>query len=128
VWLGQWIVPGANGSEPAELVIWSPDTPASEFATINVPQWEREFRSGVIPIRATVDHRTIGGMDTDVVELAGEYTGMGGGWHRPDFRQLTAIVDSPEGTIVIRLLGPSATVEAHHQAFDRMINGLRTTR
>ena len=126
-WLAQWIVPGPQGSEPAELVLWSSKRAAKALVEESVPTWERQFQSGIIPTKATVEHRTIGGMDVYLSDLAGEYTGMGGGWHRPDFRQLIAIAAGPQGTIVIRLLGPNKTVETHRLAFERMIDGLRTT-
>jgi len=126
-WLAQWIVPGPQGSEPAELVLWSSKRPAHDLTRESVPTWERQFRSGVIPTKASVEHRTIGGMDVHLIDLAGEYTGMGGGWHRPNFRQIVAIAAGPEGTVIIRLLGPKDTVEMHRSGFERMIEGLRTT-
>ena len=126
-WIAQWIVPGPQSSAHAELVMWSSKVDAVDLARDMVPVWERQFKSGVIPKPATVTRRTIGGMDVHLVELAGEYTGMGGGWHRPDYRQMTAIVAGTEGTVVIRMLGANITVEANREAFLRMIEGLRTT-
>jgi hypothetical protein len=126
-WLAEWVVPGTQGGEPAQLIIWIPKLDRAGMHTSAIPEWERQFRTGVLPTRAIVQERALYDLPVTLVELSGNYSGMGGGWHRPDFRQLTAIADGPKHTIGIRLLGPSTTVEAHRDAFMRMVEGLRRT-
>ncbi|MCH2138226.1 MAG: hypothetical protein MK074_04165 [Phycisphaerales bacterium] len=127
--LASWVVPAdaSSPSDPAHLSIWAPGRDRATVVANTVPEWSKQFRSGVVPHPPAINHRTIGEMDVTIVELAGEYSGMGGGWHRPDHRQLTAIIDGPKTTTIVRLLGPSATVEANRAAFIRMVDGLRTT-
>ena len=124
-WLAEWVIPGTQGGEPAQLIIWRPKVDRESIRTSAIPEWERQFRTGVLPTRARVEDRNQFDVPVTLIELSGDYSGMGGGWHRPDFRQLTAIADGPNGTIGIRLLGPSQTVETHRDAFMRMVEGLR---
>ncbi|MCH2136454.1 MAG: hypothetical protein MK101_07720 [Phycisphaerales bacterium] len=126
-WLAQWIVPGPADTEPAELVIFSPAESADDLVEHMLPVWSKQFRTGVIPAQPGHETRDVAGRKVHLVELAGEFTGMGGGWHRPDHRQITAVLDGPEHTVVIRLLGPQDTVEANRAAFMRMIEGIRRT-
>jgi hypothetical protein len=53
---------------------------------------------------------------------------MGGGWHKADYIMLVAMVESPKGSIFMKMLGSSQTVDAARPAFMTMIKGLRPTK
>jgi len=125
--LADFVIPGPQGSEPAQLVIWAPGRSRASIIEHTVPLWAKQFRTGVLPAPPKLEHRNVAGMTVSVVELHGEFSGMGGGWHRPNWRQLSAVFDGPDCPTVVRLHGPSETVEAHREAFMRMVEGLRTT-
>lgn len=125
--LADFVIPGPQGSEPAQLVIWAPGRSRASIVEHTVPLWAKQFRTGVLPAPPNLEHRDVAGMTVSIVELHGEFSGMGGGWHRPNWKQLSAVFDGPDCTTVVRLHGPNETVEAHREAFISMIEGLRAT-
>jgi hypothetical protein len=125
--LADFVVPGPQGNEPAQLVIWAPGRSRASIVEHTVPLWAKQFRTGVLPAPPKLEHRDVAGMTVSIVELHGEFSGMGGGWHRPNWKQLSAVFDGPDCTTVVRLHGPDETVEAHRDAFMRMVDGLRET-
>jgi hypothetical protein len=49
----------------------------------------------------------------------------GGGSAKPDQTLLSAIVETPKGSLWIQLHGPRATVRANREAFLAMVRGLK---
>ena len=120
-----FVVPGREGSEAAELVVnHFPEAPGNTLQA-NIARWSKQFRmlDGGTPTPIISDY-TVDTMPLTVVELHGEYMGMGSHWHKPNQRMLMAMVTAPAGTVFIKMLGPDATVEAHRDAYMKMILGL----
>ena len=119
-------VPGPDGSEAAELVITHfPEAPGNTIEA-NISRWAKQFRTidGGTPV-PTVDAFEADSMNITVVELHGEYMGMGGHWHKANHAMVVAIVEAPAGTVFIKLLGPDATVAAHHDGYMEYVRSLR---
>jgi hypothetical protein len=94
----------------------------------NIDRWVGQFRTAEGGrVESNRQERTIDGMRVILLDLAGTYQGMGGTGPRPDFRQLSAIVEAQGRRIFIRLLGPTATVEANVAQWNALIEGLRDT-
>ena len=115
-------IPGRDGEDPAELVInHFPEAPGNTLDA-NLSRWSKQFRTidggNPKPLISTTEADS---MPVTIVELHGEYMGMGGHWHKLDHRMLMAIVDAPVGTIFIKLLGPDETVEASRDDYMSMI-------
>ncbi len=120
-----WTVPAPEGAEPAELVIFNFPEAAGNTRQENINRWTGQFYSGDMPTEAEVTEMTIATMPVALVEINGEYQGMGGGWHKENYTMLVAMVDAPVGSVFIRLLGPRDTVDQHRAAYMELIEGLR---
>ena len=123
-----FVVPGRDGSEAAELVVnHFPEAPGNTLQA-NIARWSKQFRmlDGGTPTPIVTEY-TVDTMPVAVIELHGEYMGMGSHWHQPNQRMLMSMVTAPAGTVFIKLLGPDATVEVHRDAYMKMILGLERT-
>jgi len=124
----QYAVPAPGGASPDAELIFSL-FPAGDGGPIepNIDRWANQFRTaedaGATPTNRST--REIDGMRVTRVDLRGAYMGMGAAAPRPNMAQLGAIVESPDATVFIRLLGPEATVETARKEFEAMIDGLR---
>lgn len=121
-----FVIPGREGAEAAELVVnHFPEAPGNTLQA-NLARWSKQFRmiDGGTPTPIITTY-TADTMPITVVELSGEYMGMGGHWHQPDQRMLMTMVESPAGTIFFKLLGPDSTVEANRESYMKMVQGLQ---
>jgi len=123
----QYAVPAPGGASPAAELIFSV-FPAGDGGPIqpNIDRWVGQFRSeGGEPVaptnQSTVDRD---GLRMTRLDLHGSYMGMGAAAPRPKSAQLGAIIEAPDGTLFIRLLGAEATVEAARKDFDAMLAGI----
>lgn len=118
--------PAGAGAGAAELVF-------SVFAAgdggpiePNVQRWIGQFRGedgAAAPAQRS--ERTIAGMPVILLELAGAYQGMGAAAPRPGMKQLGAVIQAPDRTVYVRLVGPAATVDSAKDAFNAMMDGMR---
>jgi hypothetical protein len=120
-----YIIPGRNGEEPAELIVTHFAESSGNTADANVRRWKSQFRSNDGgPAKADVQTFVVNEMPVTLVEIHGEYMGMGGAWHKPNHRMLVSIVQAPVGSVFIKMLGPNETVLEHQDAYVAMIKGL----
>jgi hypothetical protein len=124
MYLADYVVPGRDGHDQARITVFQVGGTIQE----NIDRWKRQFRSADRqPVEPNISELEADGMDITVVEFAGEYMGMGAPSFTADRLFIGAIVQAPSNQIVIRFVGPTATVEANRQDFTQMIQGLRTT-
>ena len=123
-----YTVPGRDGAEAAQVVVFYFGPGQGGSVENNVLRWRQQFKPN--PDGTLQEPRTetfeAGGMQVTLVELAGEWQRMGASWYTPDQLFLSAIVESPGGRVFIRFAGAAATVEANREEFNTMIRGLRT--
>lgn len=127
----QYRVPRAPGDEA--------DTDAAVFflgdgkggsADDALARWCRRFVvAGSRPCRevATVDKRTISGLDVTTLDVAGTYVADGTGPGRPGvsgYRMLGAVVEGAGGPWFIEVLGPAATVAKAKSDFDALVGSV----
>ncbi|MSR43974.1 MAG: hypothetical protein EXS15_01245 [Phycisphaerales bacterium] len=123
----QYSVPGTGESAGAAEVVFSVFAAGDGGPVdMNVKRWTSQFRNDD-DSQATpkLEDRTVAGIPVKWIELSGRYQGMGQAAPRPNMMQLGAILQAPDRTVFIRLVGPSATVEAARADFEAMVNGLR---
>ena len=123
-----WKVPGTDGEEPAELVIMQFPEAAGNTRDANIDRWSRQFYSGDLPTQADVSDLTVATMPVTLVELQGEYLGMGGGWHKENYTMLVAMVEAPVGSVFIKLLGPTETIDQNRDAYMALVEGLHAVK
>lgn len=123
--LVNWIIPAPEGAEPAELAVMHFPEASGNTTDRNIERWTSQFRGADLPVKPVIRSITVATMPTTLVELRGEYLGMGGGWHKQDYAMLVAMVESERGSIFIKLLGPAQTVDAARASWTAMVEGLR---
>ena len=124
----QYLVPGASGATDGELVVFYFGRGQGGSAAANAERWASQFTGAdgqpVAPKIATLDVR---GMAATVVELSGSYArgvGMGPiGAPKPDQTLLAAVIETPEGHVIVQLHGDRATVDLNRAGFDALVRG-----
>jgi hypothetical protein len=125
--LMNWVIPAPPGAEPAELTVTHFPEASGNTREANIRRWSSQFRGDDLPPQPEIASLTVADMPVTLVELQGEYLGMGGGWHKADYIMLVAMVESPQGSIFIKMLGESQTIESARHAYMKMIKGLRAS-
>ncbi len=90
----------------------------------NIERWRSQFRVGDKPPDAVRSSKTLGPLQIELIELAGEYLAMGAVAPRADYLQLAAIIQANGRNVFFRLVGPKATVEANREAFMTLVDGI----
>jgi hypothetical protein len=119
-------VPGSEGSDAATIVVFyfGPDDGGTIDA--NVQRWAGQFKSADgKAVEPKVETLESDGMPITLVELEGQYMGMGAPSATPDQKMLSAIVEAPGGKIFIRLVGQDKTVNANRDAYVHLLKNLK---
>ena len=126
--LAQFAVPGVDGGEAAELVVYYFGPGQGGTLDANVERWASQFSGpdgAVEPEITELD----GAFPATLVELSGSYArgvGMGPtGDAQADRTLLAALVETPEGTLFPQLHGPADLVAAQRDGFVTFVEGLR---
>ena len=121
----QWVVPGRDGSEPAERVVTTFPEASGNTIQNNIERWKQQFRSTQGgPPQPVVESKIVNGLPITLVDLEGEYLGMGGGFHKTNYRMIVSIVEAADRSIFIKLLGPTPTVSANRSGYTTLIDNL----
>ncbi|MBG83742.1 MAG: hypothetical protein CMJ40_04245 [Phycisphaerae bacterium] len=121
----QWVVPGRDGGEPAELVVTTFPEASGNTIQNNIERWKQQFRSTQGgPPQPVVESKVVNGLSVTLVDLEGEYLGMGGGFHKVDYRMIVSIVETVDRSVFIKLLGPESTVAANRNGYMDLIDNL----
>ncbi len=122
----QYAVPAEGSGSGGELVFSFFAAGDGGALDANIERWHQQFRGAdgnAAPFERA--DREVNGLKVIVMKFAGSYQGMGAAAPRQGMEQLGAIVQAPSGNVFIRLIGPSATVNSHRDAFASMIKGLK---
>jgi hypothetical protein len=120
--IAEYAVPGQDGADQARVAVIT----AGGSLEQNVARWKTMFRTAdQKPVEPKIEKFQADGMNVTVVEFGGEYRGMGAPTFTPDQLFIAGIVEAPAGQVVVRFVGPTATVEANRQAFIEMLHELR---
>ena len=121
----QYSVPGAGDStKQAELIVSVFVDGDGGPLDANIERWRNQFRVGDRPPEAKRSSKTIGPLQVELIELAGDYLSMGAPAPKRDFLQLAAIVQAEGRNVFFRLVGPTETVEANRADFEKLVDGI----
>jgi len=91
----------------------------------NIERWKGQFTNAGKPAAAVVAKRTAHGIAMTTIDVAGEYSGLGGPIAAskpvPGYRLLGAIVEGPGGNIFIKFTGPAKTIAANKAKYDSLL-------
>ncbi|MAV55806.1 MAG: hypothetical protein CMJ28_07635 [Phycisphaerae bacterium] len=118
-----FVVPASGGGDQGELAIFAGIGGSDEA---NIDRWEGQFQEPTGgPGQAVVDPMPEAPFPTTLVELRGNYQGMGMPSPREGMAFLAAIVRVPGRDILhIRLTGPEGTVDAARDDWLAFVAGL----
>jgi hypothetical protein len=130
--VASYAVPKAPGDqEPGECVAYYFGPSQGGSVDANVLRWKGQFlgSDGQVSKSSKVSERTVNGLKVTLMDISGEYTGMGGPMAQnatkmPGYRLLGAIAQAPEGLVFFKFTGPAKTVQANEAAFQKMIASL----
>jgi hypothetical protein len=90
----------------------------------NILRWSQQFDGAPKPER---QEKTVKGLHTIVVRLAGTYSGGMGTTapeSHPGWAMLAAIVEAPGAPYFFKVVGPAAQVDAARAAFDATVDSV----
>lgn len=114
------------GKEPAtaEVIFFHFGPGGGGDVQANVDRWLGQFQEPKDQIHSKVEKNELGGKQVTFVQAEGTYlSGQPGGPKTPQPGSMLAgaILDSKEGNVFIRMVGPKAVVEQAQPAFRKMI-------
>ncbi|MDP7009448.1 MAG: hypothetical protein QGI78_07750 [Phycisphaerales bacterium] len=123
--LANYTIQGTTPNEDAEVTILQFAEGEGADLEVHVERWKSSFRStGGGPVRPIIATRTIAGFPSTIVEITGEYMGIGASWHRANYTMLIAFITYDKGNIMIRLLGPNETIELERRTWEQVLDGV----
>ena len=125
--VADYVVPGRDGHNAAHVVVFHFPPGQGGPVDMNIARWEGQFKPAEdgTPAKASVERFEADGMPVTLAKLEGQWMQMGQTWYTADQVFLGAIVEAPNGKVVIRFAGESATVEANREDFMKLLKGLR---
>jgi len=121
-----------EGENSSECAVFFFGTGQGGDVQANIDRWIGQFLQpdgSDSKAKAKTEHRHVGDLHADVIDLTGTYMsgGMGGQPTVPKagYRLLGAIVEAPEGPLFFKLTGPAAAVEEIKPHFDNLVASLK---
>lgn len=111
-----------NAAKAAEVVVFYFGPGEGGSAEANIERWRGQFiGANHTPVTPAIERFKSHGMETTTAELRGTYArgiGVGPvGTPKPDQTLLAAVLESPEGNLILQLFGDSATVARERDGF-----------
>lgn len=121
--IANYILEAAEENDVAELSIMQFDKNEGGELSMNIERWKKHFRSNAGgPVKAVVSDAIVAGLPTTIVEITGEYMGIGASWHRYNYTMRIALIEFEEGNIFLKLLGPTDTINLHQNAWNSFLD------
>lgn len=119
--LAELQVPDASGSEDLNCV--AAFSLAGGDIESNIARWIGQFTNAT---PATRDRRTVSGRTVYLVEISGDYHGMGMGPSLSNQMMRAAIVERPgQQNLFIKMTGPRDRMAAIAEGWDALVNGMQ---
>jgi hypothetical protein len=125
--------PPSNSMRAAELVVETDAGPCTAAFSVarggadaNVTRWVGQFVNPEGDVLRSREDTTIAGRTVTIVEMAGEYRGMGMAPPEPDTIMRAAIVElGGAGQLFIKMTGPGAGMEPLAEGWNTLIASMR---
>src|SRR4029077_3648113 len=109
----------------AECVVYFFGAGQGGSVEANIERWKGQFTNSGKPAPAVVSKRAAHGVAMTTIDVAGEYSGLGGPMAAskpvPGYRLLGAIVEGPGGNIFVKFTGPAKTIAANKPKYDQFL-------
>ena len=119
-------IPGEGDHEQAEFVVVAFEPGLGGAVSDNVERFRRQFLEPDVDEYpdAITETLNVDGMTVTTVDLTGRYAAPGLNWYADNQRMLTALIEGPDGLVVLRATGSAPTMTSNAAAFRRMVDGL----
>ena len=126
------VSPVAGDKEGAECVVYFFGLGQGGSVQANLDRWQGQFKApGGKPAVAKVNRITIHGLPVTTIDVAGEYSGMGGPTASAaavtGYRLLGAIIENAGGNVFIKFTGPTKTMAASQPKFQQLLDSFEKT-
>ena len=114
-----------NEGEVYLSVLQSPD--ATDFVIPNIDRWRKQMGQPAMESAEfdSLPEITLFTRPAKKVIIDGSYTPMGSTEPRPGFRLMGAILQIPQFTFFVKMIGPKALVADHEKNFDEFTSTLQ---
>ncbi len=127
--IANYTLQGDDENESVELVIKQFTEEKGGELNANIERWKNHFRSDRGgPVRPIISKTIVAGLPTTIIEIKGEYMGMGASWHRYNYTMLIALIEYEKGDLFLRLLGPTQTIDVHRNSWKRFLEKTTNTK
>ena len=121
-----YAIPAAPGGEAGECGVFFFGKGQGGSVDDNLARWEKQFEGGPPPKRLA---RTVHGLKVHLIDASGTYLASGGPMmqvqsKKPGWRLLGAIVETPDGLVFFKCVGPSAAIQKAEKEFEALIASL----
>jgi len=126
-----YTISGAGDKEGAECAVYFFGEGQGGGIDANLERWKNQFHSpGGKVAEAKIGKRTIHGLLVTTIDVAGEYSGMGGPMSsdktvKADYRLLGAIVEGPGGNVFFKFTGPGRSIAQNQGKFELLLGSVR---
>ena len=129
----EFVLPGSGGAVDASLVVYYFGSQRGGTVEANVTRWTKQFdQPDGRPSEEVMQRveRMVLGFPTHEVYLSGTYVaetspGSGEYLNHPEWRMMSAIIESDHGFYYVKLIGPEQTVRRWELSFRTFLNAVR---
>lgn len=124
----QYNLPAVDGdNEDAEFVIFYFGDGHGGSYEANLERWKSQFAEAIEPVIGSKDS---GDISIRTFDIAGRYVaetapGSGERVEKPNFRMMTAVIESSPGPYYLKVVGPRATMDHWEASIRAMIQSIR---
>ncbi len=125
----QYKLPGPEGTEPATLAVYYFGAKKGGSVQANIDRWTGQFETAKGDSGAETTQREVAGMTVHMVDVAGTFNpgrGMGAGGPKENYRMLASIVETGQGPVFFKLVGPEETVGKHESEFESLVDSFQS--
>jgi hypothetical protein len=121
-----YTIPAAAGAEAGECGVFYFGNGQGGGVDENLQRWVGQFEGASAPKKS---ERTINGLKVHLVSVTGTYLSPSGpmmqsGGKKPGWSLSGAIVESPEGNVFFKCVGPTATIQKAEKQIDELLKSL----
>ncbi len=125
--VASYTIPAAPGAEAGNCGVFFFGTGQGGGVEDNLQRWVSQFEGASAPKKS---QRTIAGMKVHLIEVSGTYLAPSGpmmqsqGKGKPGWRLSGAIVESPDGLVFFKCVGPAATIQKAQGQVEELLKSL----
>ena len=121
-----YVIPAAPGAEAGECGVFFFGKGQGGSVDDNLSRWAAQFEGGT---PAKKSQATVHGLTVHRMDVSGTYLAPGGPMmqsqgKKPGWRLSGAIVETPEGLVFFKCVGPAKTIEAAEKEIDALIQSV----